>query len=430
MRIVSFIVRSGIVSLALLWPLRLSATEWSVTPRVKMSAEVNDNKRLIRSSVEKQLGKTHDPVVGGLLDLSAEAAMNTESTKLYFSPRAVLSRYTRDGLPGGLSSENFYIDFGGTHALNERLTIGLRGNYTYDTTLTSELQTTGRTQSRFRRSTIDLNPTIAYATSERNTVQGGINYTNTMYESQARQVGLLDYLYQGVYLADTYKLNDKEEVSATVSANRFEPANVTSSVLVNGKTVPFQVQKSTTDNLSFEAGYSRKFSESLKGSVEAGVIHTRTDTKTHVLGNFLGTQTTSDLGFLFDISATKTFERAELSAGFSRRVIPSGFGSQITQNELRVAANHKFSERFNGGLNLLWDDNHYTANRFSSIAPNEYQRAEPYLRYQLTPFWYLMAQYIYSRSSRSDSSRDDTTDSNAFLFSVGYDGEKIISISR
>lgn len=360
----------------------ISAAEWSAKPIVYAGAEFNDNKRLTTLP--------HDSVLGGIFDASAQLAVATEASSLNLVPRVRLSFYTPDR-ETDLDSEDIFFDFSGNHT-RERALWKLNGNYTRDTTLTSELETTGLTQVNRQRQSIYLAPSVDYAIAEKNTLQLGFGYTDVVYED-AQRTGLVDYTYKTASLTDTHQLSEFEQVNGTLFVSRFEAPE----------------SSTTTDSLGLQLGYTRTFSESLKASLAIGFIASEIEL----------IEKTRDVGPLFDVSVEKKLEATVFTGIYSRAVSPTGSGTQDTLDRLRLSVNHKISEQLDANLGFSFVQSETQA-AIAGDASRDYARLDARIRYRLTEFWSLIGGYSYSRAEGSL----EPADSNGILLTLAYEGEK------
>jgi len=403
----------------------LYAAEYSVKPRAQLSAEFDDNK-LLRNSVNTP---RHDSVVGSILDISAELAIATETSTLNLTPRGRLARYTEYtetnkignqtlDRPVDLDYDNVYVDFGGKREF-ERVVLEMEGNYTRDTVLTSE--TLADQPSGFRlvntpHQSISVNPSVTYEVSERNALKFSGSYADVTYEEAP---GYSDYTYQLASLTDLHKLTERDEITGTVFYSRFEAPEP-------DQPLTLLVTSNQSDNIGFQAGYTRIFSETLKGSIGAGFISSDLE-----FAQFINLPTglteitrekTSDIGLLLDASLEKEFENTTLNGTYSRSVSPSGYAAQDTRDALRLSAIHNFTERLESGMFFDYTQSESQGGGTAGTQQRDYLRLEARLRYRLSEYWSLIGSYIYSRQDSDNA--PEAAESNAALVSLSYDGQK------
>jgi hypothetical protein len=405
---------------------RLVADEYSFTPSINFSTEFDDNKRLTPNP--------HDSVFGGLLDVSGQFGIATETSTLHLSPRARIARYTEytekvenAKQKTDLDYESFYVDFGGKRTF-DRLVLGMQGNYTRDTTLTSELAGTGTGTGLLTnqvRQSISINPSISYELSERNLVSLGGGYTEVTYED-TDATGLANYTSQTVNLSDTHQVTEKDQLTGSLFVSRSDVPEHTQS-----KDGPFTTRSSSlADNVGAQLAYSHAFSETLKGDVGAGFIVSDLEFTQSTLfdGAPIGPPATireTDIGPLFDASITKKFETTTLMGSYGRSVSPSGFGSQSTQDAVRLTATHDLTERLDSGMFFDYVSNEFQGGQNTNLnSSRDYLRVETRLRYSLSPFWSLAAAYIYSRQEFGSTVNAETPESNAGMITLTYSSEK------
>jgi hypothetical protein len=432
-----------------MWSLASPAAEWSVTPKASATTVYDDNLRLDSGP--------HDSVFGAILELSAEMAVATEVSTVNLAPRVRLERYTEDHTGSGkdereidLDNEQFYLDFSGKHRI-ERTILQLRGNFTRDTTLTSEREpvdpsqggtaVTGFIQDRKVRQSFDVNPSVAYEMSEKNTIQVGAGYRDVSY-SDAENTGLADFTYKSANLSDTHMLTEYDQLMGSVFVSQQEsegfPEIDRQLISLNPLIIAELSQTSTqTDSLGGQLQYTHWFSDTLKGSIGAGVITSDME----IVQNFLDAARNpianpridedSDTGFLFNASAEKKFEQTTVTGSFARSVNPSGFGGQNSQDDLFLSALHQISPRLDGGLNFRYLRTEAQSKAFNNLQnqsgrnlSRDYLSINTRLAYRLTEFWSLSAAYTYSSQDVDTQPEAISADSNGLLFSINYDGQK------
>lgn len=376
--------------------------EWSLQPRLRAGTEFNDNKRLTLSA--------HDSVFGSSFEFGGALTYASEVNAVKLTPRTRILRYTEDS-GVDLDSEDVFVDGLAEHT-GERFGWDLRSNFTRDTTLVSELETTGITQVNKIHQSYELSPSVSYLVTEYNTIRLGGTYNDVVYED-AENTGLLDYDYASVSLSDSYTITDRSQLTASVFYSRFEP-------------VESAGNRSKTESIGGQAGYQWVWSDALQGSVALGYVSNdvqQTEIVQIPFGPFSFPieveSNTTEGGLLVDATIEKTLENSLLSGSFRRAVIPTGNGRQDTRDALRFSARHDFTDRTQADVGFVYTNSTDQSQQENS---RDYFRIEAAWRYRLSERLSLSVSYAHARLASTSS--DEAALSNALFVTLGFDGDK------
>jgi hypothetical protein len=367
-------------------PLTVTAAEWSIVPDVQLNPLYNDNILL----------NDTDPisVFGAILDVRAAAAVRSERSGLIFTPRLRFDRYSGEE---GLNSDNQFFNLASWHE-TERVRLALDMNYDRETTVTSELETTGRVVAGVRRETFDIIPVIDYAVSDRSTVQFAYAYSDVRYDAPPIDTGLFNYEYQIAQATGSHRLNEVDEFFASALVSQFEIPDL----------------PRTTTSYGIEAGWAPVFSDSLSARLSVGVR--MSDDEFTVLGV---QREESSTGPLWDFRLTKRFERTDLEASLTRTLSPTGSGALRERDQIRLKVDGRFSTLLSGRVDV-------SAFRNESLGAGDNSdtnfRVRIGLFRRLGKHWHLGAEYQYRRRESRDVT--DDADSNAVFVSLRYSGRK------
>lgn len=334
------------------------AAEWSVEPSVSLRGEHDDNIRLTTAPHES---------VNGLL-LSPRVKLNYETEVALISGGAGLNirRYSGDS---DLDATDTLLNLTGRRKY-ETGSFGLRLDYIRDSTLGTELQQTGLVEARKQRKSINLTPDWMLQLTERTGLTLGYRYTDVTYQD-AQATGLIDYRSHTAFSTLQHKLTERDEASATLSYSRYDPSGIS-------------LRFNTTTLLG---GYSRLFSETLRGSAALGVAHIASDG--------LAGGDTSTNRVVGNAGIDKQFETGTLGFRLSRDVNPTGSGSLATTDRAGVELSRRLSET----LTLSLAGAAYRT-RFVGVIPgsgnSRYYQVEPRLAWQVAREWSLEAGYNYA----------------------------------
>jgi hypothetical protein len=400
--------RAGVpVAMALsVWLHPSFGAEWSATPRLNVSTEVNSNIRL--TTID------HDTVFGLIPEVGVVLKRATEINTLEFEPSASVPRYWGED---NLNYEAYGLRFGARHRL-ERLEFGLDANYRRDSTLATELETTGRVQRQLAVDTVRVGPSLSYLVTERDRVDIGYDYNRVTYE-EAVASGLSDYTYQVADATYTHDLSEKAKGFATFSYSRFDVDDNLNPIIDPLNTID---SSSTTDAYALIGGFQGQ-NERASGGAYGGLRYSV------VTSESLLRQAQSDSGFgsLFGFSAAYQFldGRMVWNGGFDRSVDPSGDGTEVARDQWRTGLSHKFTDRLSANLGFR-----YLTSSTAQILRNDrtYLAGDASLRYFLDPYWSVVARYQHAEQS-FDSITDNTADQDLVSVGLSYSGRKW-SVSR
>jgi hypothetical protein len=295
------------------------AAEWTFSPTIDLSAQTQQNPRLTTDENRK------DDISNGLGAIAGLGLQRrTELTTLSVSPVFRAYRYSNDGnLDRNEGNVNLSYDW-----LGEKVSWKAGANAARDTTLTSELGTTGLTQGNQRHESWGASIGPTWALSERWQLESSLQTYASRYPDQ--QFGLSNYTYSTALLSTAYAVNEKLSVTLYGTAGKLDSEGNGSNT--DDKSANVQLTYSWSPLTSFAASVGRSWVKSDAGN---------------------------NTGLLYSVSASRAFEKSALSFSVSRRQSPSGnalltesqearlsFGSQITER-LSVTSSASYSKRRN-----------------------------------------------------------------------------------
>ncbi|HEC17399.1 MAG TPA: hypothetical protein ENI99_12630 [Sedimenticola sp.] len=372
-----------LIGLMVSLPGAISAAQWYSESSVRIRGVYDDNIRLSR--------RYGEDVTGSILSGRMKAGRRTEITDINLSGSLDLKRYSGDD---SLDTNNGEIEVDLSHR-TERNQFGLNAGLVLDSTLTSELESSGRTQASKRRIRKTFAPSWTHTLSERTALTLSYTHVDTKYRD-ARLTGLYDYKYLVLGTTLTHRLNQKTQVAASLNASLYKASN--------------RVDSRTRD-IGLTLGVSRDFSENFRAGIAAGMRYS--ETKYKLAG---GDEENSDSGYLLNANMERSFEQAAIRGEFSHLVQPSGAGALLVSDRLILEADYKLSER------LSW---HLVSRVYRNSAADEkdssqdrtYLLIEPKVRWRVTRRWDVEGSFRYRRQKRKS---EGTVDSNAVFVSVRH----------
>src|SRR3989344_2260319 len=228
------------------------AAEWSVEPSIKVSREYDDN---IRMSIHP-----HKSVTGSIIKPSLDFGVSGPIWKISGGAEATQRRYSGEGY---LDRNDSMLKFSSLYK-TERSTWQLDASRVRDSTLTGEQTSsdTGVVPVHKQRESSSVKPAWTWMVSERTQMQLAYQLNNVSYEN-AQSVGLYDYSYRAVTATVANQISELNQVFVTAGYSAFH--------------VPAAGFDSNSSN--FQAGITRTFSETTRGTLQAGRRKTESLTK-------------------------------------------------------------------------------------------------------------------------------------------------------
>ncbi|NEV60737.1 outer membrane beta-barrel protein [Thiorhodococcus minor] len=371
--------------LGLLIPLStwVHAEQWYVEPRASLQAFYDDNVRL---SVASPVSSS-----GGTATGEVEAGRRSEISDIGLSAKVIARRYAD---ASDLDETDSALGF--TSAYQWGLSrFGLDASFDYDSTLTSEIATSGLVQVNKRRERVLVSPSWTYNLGSRAQARAGASYQEITYED-VELIPLFNYSFATADLTLTYGLSERATLFGRASYAKYDADQV----------------DTTSDSVGAEVGASYALSETLALTTYAGLRNTKAETPT-----LLGTEETENSGPLFQLELKKTFDRGQLRVSADRSVVPSSSGTLLDTTALAASVDYELAPRWK----FLFSARGYrnrTPDGESSGYDRDYFSFSPGIRHKLTRSLSVDLSYRY-RWQEYDS-RDKDAVSNAVFLSLRY----------
>ena len=366
------------------------AAEWSLSPSLGFKGVYNSN--LLMTPL------VHDETYGYWVTPATEISGKTERLD-------VSSRIAADFVGYfGAEDRQFTNVFAplSVRYRTDKDTIGFTGGLTRDNTLLGELQATGVVLDFTQRNQWTFNPTWTRTLTETLSVQSGVQFSDTTYES-AR---LVDYRLVGGSGGLLYHLSERDQIQLLGSYTHFRTTDS-----------PFGFHASFPGiNMSL----THAFSESLTGTLNGGPRFLSSTSQT-----LLGDSTARDTVWLAGASMTKKFERAALHVSFARDLTPSGFGLLIQTHRGEVTGTYRISETLDCTLTVLGvlASGKTKAAIGRTFPDSSYVSLMPKLSWRFSEWWQTEVSYEYRW--REFESAAGSAQSHATMFMVTYAPPKL-----
>lgn len=359
------------------------ADQWYFEPSAGLRGFYDDNVRL--TTVLQQSS------VGAIARTRAKAGRRSEVTDIGIDAKLVWNHYT--SVPE-LNSTDGFLTFDAKHR-TERDLFGLNASFSYQSTLTSEIETTGVVEVNKPRKTLTVSPTWTHSLSERSSLDLGLSYTDVTYEN-ARLTGLVPYTFGTASLQHTHNLSEITQLFWNLSYDRYTADRLSTQ----------------SNSYSLMAGIGHGFSETLSASLLVGI---RRSNGSFEIGGFTINESSS--GPIFKGILTKRFETGRLDVEASRVLLPSGEGLLLDSKQLEARFRYKIKPRWD--LRVKAFALHNTApGAFTNRQDRTYFSIEPAVEYHLTRWWTVAASFRYRRQKYADNPNGAA--SNAVFLDLSY----------
>jgi len=372
------------IGLVISFPGMVNAAQWYSESSARVRSLYDDNIRLT--------SRDHDAVVGMVLAGTIKAGRRTEATDINLNGEAALRKYSGED---DLNTNDFDFGIDVTHR-TERDKFIINAAVKLDSTLTSELQSSGLMHSRRRRIKKNFALSWIRSLSERTSLKLGYSHIDTKYRN-SRNTGLSNYTYQVVEAMLSYALNQKTVLSSTLTSSLYKGQSSS---------------RTKTRDLGFMVGINHKFSETFSAGAGVGLRYADTEYKTALLDD-----DNTDTGYLLSANIKRSYERTTIDGVFSRSVQPSGSGALLVTDKLTAEVDYKIDERLSLQLaskvyrNSSTDEDDESRDRtFFSIQPK--------IRWKAARWWRIEGSYRYRRQRYESTGR--SADSNAIFLTARY----------
>ena len=359
------------------------AADWQVAPTAHVGSSYSDNPRLLADG--------GDSSAGAVGELSAVMKRLTERTELSLRPRIRSARHQDDE---SLDSDDQFLTAGYTWA-GERAQWSSELGITRDTTLTSELGSTGLVQSNRRREATSLTVAPQILLTER--VSGGMQMmlSKSRY-SDAEFTGLVDYRYQAASLFSTFALSEAGS-SLTVTAQ-------------GGELSTEGFFGSDTRDATLRLGWSFRPWTLWSMTLSAGP-------------SWVQTEDDSDNDWVFDVDINHQGERWGLTARGGRSQSPTGRGVLTRRDELSFNLHRRLTERLSANIGTRWIRSEDSVPQRGAIKTYEvdYGRLDIGASWRLARDWSVALQL--SGQTQDYELATDRADGHRAVLSIVWNGQ-------
>lgn len=390
----------------------IDARELYVEPSSRLRAEFDDNIQLLTDN--------HSDAYGFIASMSANSGMRTGQFNIALKSGVDIYQYWGQK---NLDRENFNIGLLTDYRFNEKNKFGFNLDYISDTSLTSELLTTGflggstRQNAQIGRERINVAPSWSYFLSDLQILKAGYAHEEVTYEKSNNSF-LNSYRTDSGELSYTHQWSPELQYFVSLGAMRYE----------------LQDFYTIIDNYSANLGFDYKYSETLSFNVMVGGRDTESEfgptpgltPQQQVLlnANQSGITSTSSLGSLFALGMKKQFEVDNLTLNYTRNTSPTAGGVLLQADSFNANLEHQFTEQLKLMLSGSANFNSSTSSANTSYN-RDYYTVESRLGWMLAKQLNLVGGYRY-RTQQYDTSSVSAS-SNTFFVYFDYQWDKIAS---
>lgn len=324
----------------------VQAAEWRLTPFISTSVINESNPRFALDS------PSDEQAIAADLGLSLERQSETSSLK--FNSAAARRQYQEDR---SLDRSDLRMSMSLQHAVSERISLAAAASATRDTTLTSELGTSGETRVGDRHESVGAQLQPGWQLTERWSATMLMQWQGDFYPESTS--GLVDYRYFAAGLTNTWRRSLQDSIGIVLRVSQLQVANAPASI----------------HDASALLQYKRTINERWNLTLAGGPAWTR------------GARSTES-GENFSLDLTRNAQYGAISLSAERSLAPTGRGYLTRRDSMSLQLRKNFTEQITGtlGARYLRSRNVVGALGFT-FDDVRYGRAEAGLNWSVSPQW-------------------------------------------
>lgn len=353
-----------------------------------MMYENNDNRSLTTTR--------HKTTTGYVAEIFLPLTVRTPASEISLTPRIRSQRYN----DSRLDSDDYYLNLQSGLDMS-RTRWQLDAARSWASTLTTEFQDVGLVDVYRPRNGSSLYPSVTHNITERTTFRLGGSYEEVSYD-EAQGSGLVDTTNSSMDSTMSYKLTERTSLNLTGQYSKLEAGQ----------------SGNQTRTTSGQLGIDYRFSEQSRLTLSYGTR--RTDTE---IANSFYSVSDSSNGEIYNVGWVYRGESGNWNLSLSQSVLPSGFGFLVERKEARTAYDRSLGERTSALFSLLaFQHRGISSTATAANDDRDYARAEIGLRWRMSPFWTLSANYVYVWQEFLNTS--EPARSNALFLGLNYGGQR------
>jgi hypothetical protein len=301
-------------------------------------------------------------------NLGLRMGIQSETTDIALSSSAAWRQYSEDR---SLDRTDLRMDMSMQQASSERVSWLALASATRDTTLTSELGTSGETRVGYRHESLGAQLRPQWRISERWTATMQLQTQHEFYPSA--ESGLSDYQYHSVGLVSSWRRSPRDTLGIVIRGGQLQ---------VSGALVD------ATDSSAL-LEYSLTFDERWNLRLAGGPAWAR------------GTGPTQQ-GESFSFDLTRGAQYAAVSLSADRSIAPTGRGYLTRRDSLSLQLSRNLATHLSGNLSARYIRSRNVAGALEFTTDDvRYRRVDAGLNWMLSPQWATEMHAGYSDQQRS-----------------------------
>jgi len=391
---------------------------WELVPQLGAGITWESNPRYLSDSERNDVSGTFT-LVG--LDGNYKIPANEVNLRTVFQQTNYLDS---DGTGNeSLNANNWSVDMGATHEA-QRGNVGVSAGYAESPIRSGDVDPNAPPESggggSFAEGTVktgSLGTSLTYNLSPRNvaSLSGGvIDNTYDVSGDRPFNAGYFDYTNSQVSVAMSHYLNEKNFFQIALNGGTF------TSTAQNGPA------ENTTDSFGINAAYSYAVTETLTGTVTAGVSRSSVDIRGLPFDPLTGaicpqeepcSASDEARNFVGNVRISKRSEETIIDFDASRALTPQSNGTQDVQDSFSLYVLRTLTSRLSASAGTLFSNS--SAVGGLGRQNQKYFTINTSLSYQLTPTLSTYGKYTYVSEDNGTSGTDTN---NLLFFGVTYRG--------
>ena len=391
------------------WVGGVQAKEIYIEPSINIETKYDDNIKLIKDRF-----KSIDTSAYGVITrANAKIGVRSDRYDVELDNEVVINQYFSN--LDNLNSEDVFVNFSSNFDATEKNRLSLTGNYTRDTTLTSELNEnetgTGVVEDNPIRDEWSVSPTWTYFLSNTQFLQANYTHSEISYEKS-------DFNNFFDYTIDNFSLSYSQQW-LPVLRNFF-----------NVSVMSFEVSDINRDTLEYriDTGVEYQISPTWFASMTVGGRFTSTDITIDRPSFINGAITTEKVkisddtqGMIFSLNMNKQFEKSNAGIGYSRSTNPQGDGRLQLLDRFDANFSHRFTHRLHFSLTGLVSVSSNSGSKDTGNDRTNYS-VRPTISWMFDRNIRLTGGYRYRRQEFERN--DDLAESNTVFLNINYQWDK------
>lgn len=365
----------------------VTAQEWRIQPTFDVGVTYDDNIALDPENPESGFGPSARAAV--------RAQRSTEASRLGLLAGLSLNEFAENS---GLSNVAAFVGADGSH-LTSRNQFRLNLSLSTQSTLTSEIATTGVRDANGQQYQLDIRPGWTYRLSERSTLGVNAGYTDVFYDG-LDDASLSDYRSGYLSFIAGRRLTEIAGLSVVASYGRYES----------------QGGENESENVALQLGADYRVSETLSIDGLFGLRRTEA-----VFPDTVGRSVTEDsTGPTYSVSIQKRLARGGgLNLRALRELIPSGAAEVLDTASLQLGYVYPVNERMAFTFTSRAYRNRQPGGE-TSTSDRTYADGQLGLSYQIRQGWRVSLRYSHRWQEQDEE--QSSAQSNRFTLSLAWSG--------